>query len=322
MGRFVFSLLMGWMSGAHAFAPDDAIHIGIEPARVYTQDAAVQSAMAQQRGWVDFLARHGSSWSVRFDERTAIPRRIWGEGLPLIHLDDGNALASEVIDTLRDDSRFLGFDVQAIDLRSARYVPRVDTWYLEWDQLVDNVPVYRGGISARVKHGSLISVGFNTYRSFGQRAVAEVPANVAISTAISEGPAPTSQHEGITSELVWLPVDNGVDASLRLTWKVESETERPVGQWVTFIDAATREVINIHNEVRFLSGTLTQQHHERHPGSALVSSAAPDQWVYTNENEAYTDSSGFFELDSAEDEQKDHELRGKYLRVYNGTDGH
>ena len=70
-------------------------------------------------------------------------------------------------------------------------------------------------------------------------------------------------------ELVWLPVDNGVDASLRLTWKVESETERPVGQWVTFIDAAT-EVINIH-EVRFLSGTLTQQHHERHPGSALVS---------------------------------------------------
>ena len=45
--------------------------------------------------------------------------------------------------------------------------------------------------------------------------------------------------------------------------------------------------------------------------------------MYTDENEAYTDSSGFFELDSAEDEQKTAELRGKYLRVYNesGTDG-
>jgi uncharacterized protein (TIGR03382 family) len=311
------------MQTASAFAPSDSHTIGVEPIRVYEQNASVQLQMRDQRVWSDFTADFGSQWTPRFDELTGIPRRITGPGLRMTHLRSGPDLAAEVERILAPHARLIGLTGNLLNLRSANYVKRVDTWYLEWDSVVNGLPVYRGGMSARIKHGNLISLGFNTYGLEAQSPQPEHNRASAIAIALDRGPAPTAQHENIDASLMWLPEQQAGKVELRLSWRITSETAQPVGQWVSFVDAASGELINTHNEVRFLTGNIKSKHHERHPGSSLVTSDAPDQWVYSETNEAYTDLSGVFDLDSSDDEQKTAELRGKYLRIYNedGSNG-
>ena len=44
------------------------------------------------------------------------------------------------------------------------------------------------------------------------------------------------------------------------TGETRTETVEPIGQWVSFVDASTGELLNVYNEVRFLSGTIDAEH--------------------------------------------------------------
>ena len=323
--RFAFSCflpLLTFSSQAIGVVPSDDVHIGIEPARVYSYTPEQQQQLASTGLWQEFLQDLDAQWYGRFDEQTGYLRRAWGEGIPMSSLQDGTALASEVLQSIEGHERLMGYDDHQLQLRTANYVQRVDTWYLEWDLLIDNIPVYRGGLSARVKHGNLISLGFNTYGDQALKGQPELNAVHAIHIAKALGPAPTADHTALNASLQWLPVEVSDHVDLKLTWKVESETAQPVGKWISFIDAHTGALLNVHNEVRFLTGTISGDHHQRNPGSSIVNSVLPDQWVYNDSKETYTDLNGLFELSGGESSYTA-ELRGKYLRVFNddGADG-
>jgi hypothetical protein len=66
---------------ALAFAPDDTVHIGVEPARVVRYHKELQHKLGQSGAWSAFQADFGESWQARFDERTGLPTAPGALGL-------------------------------------------------------------------------------------------------------------------------------------------------------------------------------------------------------------------------------------------------
>ncbi|TNE90686.1 MAG: hypothetical protein EP330_07605 [Deltaproteobacteria bacterium] len=236
------------LSPAFAFTGDKVVGLGVEPGRVMTTSPEAQGALYASPAWKAFTAGEGQGWLARFDEATGTPHRMWGPGLP-VDASSADRVTADIEDFLARNGDLHG-DAELV-LKSANYVERLDSWYVDYDVLVEGLPVWRGGVTARVKHGSLVMLGLDTYPRTLLQGELVLGAEEAQKIAVTQGPAPHAMHAADGARLVWLPVEVAGGVVLRMAWEVRSETFKPVGQWVSFVDAASGELINVHNEVRF-----------------------------------------------------------------------
>ena len=144
-------------------------------------------------------------------------------------------------------------------------------------EMHNTAPVWRRGVEARFHGSKLTMLGVDVHLMFDEGAEispVEVEASEALLAAI-QTVSPDVFHWGTQADLVWLPLNNtvvehpkGMDA--RLVWEVRWETQTPRGKWVAFVDAETRKVWNVYNEVRYLDGTLHAEHDIRTIGDGLT----------------------------------------------------
>jgi hypothetical protein len=298
---------------ASAVAPDPGAHQGhahgveqgVEPTRIRRVTAIGQAVLSQSAEWTRWTATHGA-WSVRFDEGTGTPHRFWGEG---IKVDDSSVdTVVSAIDALIDDHADL-FGVvgsKGLEITSAAYDPDFDTWYVEYAAARHGIPIWRGGLTFRVKHGNLVLGGADTYPETPLAGAFTIGASRAIEQAIATGPLPEARHTDRSARPLWLPRDEDGVLVLRAVWEVRTTTHpdtgaRPSerGDWVTFIDAETGDRIAHYNEVRFHQGTVLAEHDIRSPGMGLEVSPVRDA-IVTNGNESvFTDANGFFTIGDA-----------------------
>jgi MYXO-CTERM domain-containing protein len=276
----LITLLLG--HNALAFAPDEGTFIGQEPVRVRRYHPERQHTLRRSAGWVSFTAGEGAGWLARFDERTGTAHRAWGPSIDLGDVQSAEDAAAAVLDLLGRYPELAGVSADDLTLGESGFDAASGTWFIQLDRIVrgevadggpldgfsggsaGDVPVWRGGVSARIKAGRLISLGIDTHPGAADLSLSPaLSASAAIAAAIAGGPAPYSQHTDDSADLVILPVEQGSGIGYRLCWEVRSATAAPVGQWVTFVDAQTGALLNIHNEVRFLSGDLYGHHDTR-----------------------------------------------------------
>jgi hypothetical protein len=213
-------------------------------------------------------------------------------------------------------AELMGYEAGSLVPLNAVYVERSDSWYLDFDAPVSGMPVWRGGVVARVKNGRLTMVGSRSYQNTRVEGALNISAGHATSVAIAKGPAPQATHEETVAEAWMLPVEDIHGLRLVPTWMVRSRTFDPPGKWVTFVDGESGELLNVHNQIAFLDGQVTGEHEPRTlDGSEKVEFPITDMAVTGGADSTFTDASGEFSLPDRGSYEM--EFIGSYLEIRN-----
>ncbi|MBA2320964.1 MAG: hypothetical protein H0V89_07405, partial [Deltaproteobacteria bacterium] len=312
-----FPLLLALAGVSFGFAPTNEVMTGIEPQRVRWERGPVQAAALRSDAFTRFLASDGAGWQARFDEATGTPRVLWGRGIA-VRVGSESEVARDVAAVLERHRALIGFETLA--LADAGYDAQYDTWYLDFHTPREGMATYRGGISARVKHGRLVLLQVATSPDAPVVGTLRLAADDAITRAIADGPAPNAVHTERSAEPILLERSSLAGRELVRTWQVRTRTASPPGIWVTFVDAANGAILSAHNEVRFATGTVSALHHERNADSPLVLSPLGLVEVEGDVDSYLTGADGFFEVTDSLAYATD--LHGTYVDVDNaaGTD--
>ena len=303
---------------ALALQPEGAPFIGHEPERVHRFHKEQQTRLRTAAPWTTFVDGAGAGWLGRFDERTGLPLAAWGPSVPVGELDSIEDAEVAVREFFARSPRVIGAALTDLKLGRSGYDATTDTWYVRLDQLLPgtNIPVWRGTVDVVIKKNRIIFFSVNTVPGLDDvDVVPAVTKSDAVTTAQVLGPAGNAVHQDARAALTVLPLEVSNELSLRLAWKVESSTSVPRGDWVSFVDAQTGELLNVHNQVRFLTGEVHAEHDVRTPdGETMVS---PMRWmrIQGDGEAAYTDEDGVWTLDGEDAPSGD--LVGQYFRIRN-----
>ena len=229
------------LNEAKAFAPPDEVYVGTEPSRVIRAWPARQHAMKQSVAWQRFEQGDGSGWQVVFDEKAGSVHKAWGAGIELGELDSEQQVEAALLEVFARNPVLTGVAIDSLQLRSIGYVESADTWYVGFDRMVTTedglpVPLWRGGIEARIVQGNLVMVGVKTHPA----AVIGAPvlsAESATEQSIALGPMPGVEHLVEEARLVVLAVEEGSGLAYRLCWETHTRTVEGPGIWTSLVDA-------------------------------------------------------------------------------------
>lgn len=283
---------------ALALTPSDTIHTGQEPVRLLRFNTERQHTLRHGESWQTFLSGEGAGWSARFDEQAETIHRAWGPGIemgPLQTVQDAQDAILRFVE--RNPQLLAGAEVGSLQPGSTGYDARTDTWFVDFDRTVNEVPVWRSSFTARIKQGRLIMIGAQVFP--GADALDTIPSiseAAAVELAIQDGPASDALHLGASAAPIILPVDGGSTVDFRLCWQVRTTTQEPAGQWVSFIDAHTGELISVHNEVRYASGYLEGEHDTRYPDGNVEVSPMSGVYLSSEADSTNADEYGGFDL--------------------------
>lgn len=308
------------LNDAQAFAPSDEVYVGIEPSRIVRTHPARQHSMKQNLAWQRFEQADGAGWQVVFDEKAGTPLKSWGPGIELGNVASELQVETELLSVFARNPTLVGVDVELLELRSIGYVEQSDTWYVSFDRMVQGddgarVPIWRGGVEARVVQGNLVMVGVKTHPQ-ADIGGAILSAESATEESIALGPMPGADHTVEPARLVVLPIEDGSGLAYRLCWETHTRTLEGPGIWTSLVDAQTGELVSVWNEVRFFAGSLTAEHDNRNPNGGMTSSPLYLGHV-TGATSAYADVFGAFEVDPDAQGGVSGDLNGSYVRVVN-----
>lgn len=309
-------LLSLYVPSAAAFAPTDETWIGIEPNRILRYHDWRQLRLRHGEGWQAFTAGVGEGWMARFDEQTGTPHRAWGPPIPIGDTSSAAALERNLLRFFEAHGADLGVDPDQIKLRAAHWVDATETWLVDFDRLVEGVPVWRGGVTVRVRNDAIVLLGVDTYPDWQDVGEVELSRDDAFLVAALDGPAPLADHTDVSASLVVLPLERDGRLDLTLAWEVRSRTEAPLGRWVAHVDAQTGDLLNVYNEIRFFSGTLRGTHDTRTVDGSYSTSPFPYLTLTGSDGSTVTTdaSGGFTASDGASWTAA---LSGTYVRVRN-----
>lgn len=303
---------------AAAFAPTEAGHDNAEPQRIQRFDPTVQRQLRQDPAWQDFLANEGQGWVIRFDEVTGAPFRMYGKGIDLGPVETEAQAIAAVRGFVGRHAELLSVSPKTFAAASASYSGDMDTWYIDLPVAYEGIAVYRGAVTARIKHDRLVLVGVEAYTDTERIGELVLDEAEAIQTAIDLGPAPDAVHADSRAELVWLPWETRGELKLVRAWQVRTNTAAPLGEWVQFVDAETGELLNTHNEVRFIDGSLQAEVYPRVIGETRVTVPIVDARVSGGGIRSQTDGAGAYSFDAGSGIV---ELRGDDLIVRDSSAG-
>ena len=288
-------------STATAFQPSDTVYSGIEPQRIRTTHPAEQARLRHTPAFARFERAHGNGWTARFDEATGTPIRMYGPGIELGALPTEAAVLSALRSALAPHAELIGTDVRNLRWQEGGYIERRDAWYVDLDVVREGLPIWRGGVTARIQHGRLTMFGAETYPDVPLTGALDLSAAEAIDAAIDLGPAAEASHTELEAVAMLLPLQSVNGLELRRVWLVSSRTTEPAGRWRTFVDGLSGEVLSVWNEVRFLDGAINAEHHQRNPDGPLETSPAVNLRVEGAEGVYnHTDDDGLYSVNDTD----------------------
>ena len=316
----VMTLMLGGHP-AHAFAPSEDVYQGIEPTRIHHVHVERQHSLRQGHGWTAWDEQH-PGWEVVFDERAGTPFSMWGGGVD-VDTRSSDTVVADLEALLEQHSALSGVGLDQLRLKGASYSERTDTWFVEWDRLVQGVPVWRGGVRLVVKQGNLVQAKLATYPhaslpqpSGDQDHRAMVTGDQALAQSVAQGPASGYEHTLESAALVLLPANAGSGLSYQLVYETRTRTTDVPGIWISHVDAWTGQLVNVYNEVRFLEGSITAVHDTRTVDGDFSKSPVPLVVVAGEESDETTSEDGSFEAIGGGFET---DLDGEWLRVRNSA---
>jgi uncharacterized protein (TIGR03382 family) len=303
---------------AYGFAPADHLGSGwdLEPQRIRQYHGQVQAEFVRSPAWQRFTRAEGAGWRGRFDELTGVPHRMFGAGIDMGPVSTREEVVKGVMGLIDRNPDLFGVSGQDLTPRSVRYAPTLDIWYVELDEVRGGIPVFHGGVTARVRFGKLVMMGADTWPGVPVTGHGSLTAGEALDAAITHGPASWVEHTDVSSELKLLPLTDADELQLRRVWEIRSTTADPVGQWVSLVDAETGELHNVHNLVRFFAGSVYASHDERTvDGTDPVESPLEGLRITNGSDWTATDEFGEYQIKKSPDGVYETSLQGDLIRV-------
>ncbi|MFM2161042.1 MAG: hypothetical protein RLZZ383_554 [Pseudomonadota bacterium] len=293
LSRRVLTLALATLPVALAVRPPESTTLGDVPVRLPAQHRGASEALRRSPAWTQFTAGEGAGWQAQWDVEQGVPFRMWGGGIavPTASADDVGAFALQFVAA---HEALLGASGYAPALRGVAYAEDTDVWYVDVDLTRDGVPVYDGGITLRVASGHLVMVGSRAVRNAPASGGFAISTDAAFLAAEQQGHAPLAAHLRGEARAVWVPTE--VDGAWELipTWEVRTRTESPLGQWVSWVDAATGRLLHQGNEIRFFDGQILGQRDDRLL-TTLITEPMPFVKV-SGGGSTFTDADGNFSL--------------------------
>ena len=306
---------------ALAFQPAEDVYLGREPNRVRRFHVERQHALRHGSQWQALLAGDFEGWSARFDEATGQPWKAWGPGIPLGELTSSADVDRAVRGLLQRNPALAGIDAGSLRLGDAFFHADRNAWVVRYDQVLPGSAhpsnpdlrgseadfehfvahgqpvVWRGAFQVGIQHGRLTQI---TVKTYPDAHVAEpvVSAAQAVQTAIADGPEPSAEHTVEGAARVVVPVEGPDGLAYRTAWMVRTRTGGVTpGIWVSFVDVENGELFNVHNQVRYLDGTLSAEHDTRGPSGDYSISPLVDLRVTGSEGgSSLTTATGAFSV--------------------------
>ncbi len=245
------------------------------------------TALAAPDRFSTFALGEGRGWVARLDPTEGTATRAFGPPISLGRLGGERDLVAALDDFIERNPRLFGVVPSDLVLRSAAYLARNDTWYVDYARQWQGHPVWSAGATFRVRGGKIVMIGVDTVPSL--RVVETVPGGAVI-----------------------LPRDGGY----RLARVLRRDTISPPGRWTVLVDSQTGEELYATNAVRFLDGVLSAEHDTRNAESGTTTSPLRFATLESASGATVvTGSDGSFSIDEAESWTA--YLEGPYVRVTN-----
>lgn len=237
----------------------------------------------------DFVGSFGEPWRVRWNELTHTPHRVWGGRIDVsrIHATlrphgptDKEAILGLARAFVREHGELLG--VRWEQLRPLFVGFKGGRWVVTLGQVSQGREVVGGRVDLRfTSQGDLMVFGSDVYETPSLKAIPRITSQAA-GAAATQGLSNLDAYVVAGEpELVFLPILAGeprpqgarkaaprarvhrADLRVRPAYRVTVVTQDPPGRWLSYVDAATGEVLWRYNRVRFAaaSGTVTGDIH-------------------------------------------------------------
>jgi hypothetical protein len=229
----------------------------------------------------DFRGTHGDAWRVRWNEFTRTPHRAFGGRVDAERIAAGgrpygardkDAILRLAEAFVREHAELLGARWE--ELRPVYVGLKGGRWVVTLKQEVGGIEVIGGRVDLRFSpQGDLMMFGSDIYPIPQFKALPRLATGAAERAAMQGMPAGSVAAVDAATQLVLLPIladeplSPGVrkaapratlDPSVlrvRPAYRVHVRTQGPPGKWVTFVDAATGQVLWRYNRVRFASAS-------------------------------------------------------------------
>ncbi len=289
--------------------------------RVRIDDAARQAQLESSAPWSGFRAQHGE-WHALWNETTASPHQAFGRPIPLAGFANDDAAVDRAVRAFVASHPAV-FGGVALELISAHRAG--DVWYVRYRQTHRGLPVLFADWQFNVgTNGNLFAFGADVERpSTTLSAKAGIVAAVAREGAtkgLTFDPATDRAVEGDRLAILPMPTESGTD--YRVVYQVEVRTANPPGNWNTYVDASTGEVLWRQNRVRHnVTGTVTALVQPLLPTDPLVSVPLNHLNVSVDVSVVQTNAAGFYSGAGPNPSNVTAGLRGPYVDVQRADGG-
>ncbi len=266
-----------------------------------------------------FRARHPGEWRLTFDRRTGRPILIEGRGIPFLpgsgnglsagalglpaapgSLDDADAPGRRVIDAegdlLRPPSGAL-----VLNRERSLYADDGDVVFLDYDWVVDGVPVEGARVFLRANHGNIVQMGTVGIGAGLPKATPRLSADEALNRLFDQAGGRRA-GDGVIEpgRLLYLPRATGRGAAVpwaggvawRLAWRASFRRAGETATWTGDVDARSGEVLSFEDANRY--ARVTAGVHPRDPNDAEVVRPLTNVRIYTAPGSANTGDAGTF----------------------------
>lgn len=265
-----------------------------KPLRTHT---AVRYGAVRSAAWSAFEGRAGGRWRASYDRATGVPSQIWGSGIATPGANASPVIAETYARTLLADHLALlapGTSLADFVLVSNHSDGEIRS--VGFVQQHAGRRVIGGQVSFRFKHDRMIAIGSQALPNVEvamptarmSRAQLGARARSALRLAVELPAAPTSE----AGDEVVLPLV-GDDAVLgyRLARPLTIDGGGE-GRYLAYADAATGQILAVHQQNLYASGTVQYRSVDRHPGNPRVDRPAPNAYVMLSGTPATTASDG------------------------------
>ena len=319
--------LAGTLSAREHVEADGSVLLPMQKSTEISIQPALQNRLSSDYSWRDFVSEHGH-WSVQWNEATKTPHRAFGKAVKINGFSSITALnvAAASMRFLQDHAAALRIRPGDLGLVRADY--RRNRWYVSYRQQYKNIEVLFSEVELRIfENAAVMAFGVDVYPIESLSTIPRISfaeARTRATGGLRFNPATDkAAADPSGAEKLWiLPRRDGTDISYHLVYRVNVETRDPVGNFITFVDAHTGEIIWRHNLVREIDTQVTVSSDvvEVLPTDPYVQMANPLQYVDVNGQVLTTGASGVVETDVILNAQVTMQLRGPWVNV-NRQDG-
>jgi cysteine-rich repeat protein len=286
-------------------------------AGTYTTPASAKASFDR------FRAAHGS-WKALWDGDTAVPTRIFGEGIAAPgSMADGAIAEAAAKRLLAEQIDLLAPGASASDFVVIGNLVRGGVRTVSFGQRWNGLEVVSSSVRFMFKHDRIASIASTATPHIS----ATMPASLAsASTAESKaqgwvdaayGATPTVLGSSRTALLLPIHRERGAALEHRVVLPVTVDLASPRGKWIVYVDAATAEPVARRQTLMFASGTVRYRVPPRHPEGGYEDFVAQFTNHQADGSPVTSDIAGLFSWTGAAAATVAPGLAGPYARIFN-----